>query len=279
MRVCGGRFLLCDGNEKLCLCRQTQTLCCCTVCQLLEWAEMAVSQSVIWLGQNGSVFRLPSASDLLDEPSIVALTVERIFSWVAMVGIRSQTCRRAWISSTIISSKWQFKRNHFMYHSHLDVGAKSGDVDSESGDLFGWVGDGLRAVDQVLLRAALSTHELRESGHEDSHSLGGRDDVVLLTRPLFQLVVQSVGGGENRLMRGLRQGVSLPERSSLFLFIVLGRGRRSRRRTSNLQRKMNERIKRRSKATWVRQVVVGAVERGSPRGWSSCCAQQPEPGA
>lgn len=73
-------------------------------------------------------------------------------------------------------------------HAHLDVGALTGEGDGETSHFLGGVGDRLGAVDQILLRAALTANELRETRHENGHPLGGGDDVVLMTRPLLQLL-------------------------------------------------------------------------------------------
>lgn len=42
---------------------------------------------------------------------MVALTVDRIFSWVPIVGIRSQTCNKLWKTKIQINKKKFFKKN------------------------------------------------------------------------------------------------------------------------------------------------------------------------
>ena len=49
-------------------------------------------------------------------PSIVALTVERILSWVPMVGIRSQTCSSAWKEDDGIK-KWKDEKVYIVLHT------------------------------------------------------------------------------------------------------------------------------------------------------------------
>lgn len=85
-------------------------------------------------------------------PSIVALTVDKIFSCVPMVGIRSHTwSRHCWQTQ---ESEWgcqmRSRRGRLTHSSHASVSDLSSQLFGKSGDLLRSLSNGFGSVDEVF---------------------------------------------------------------------------------------------------------------------------------
>lgn len=135
-----------------------------------------------------------SSSLMFVRPSIVALTVDRIFSWVLIVGIRSQTWNKHsgvyWSDKPtnlqiLICLRW--KRADDICATDLQqvcanpfVGALLGYLFSQPRDLIGGLGDVLGTLNKGTFISAASTHQARHLCHKQGHALRCSNDVITL---------------------------------------------------------------------------------------------------
>lgn len=127
-----------------------------------------------------------SSSLMFVRPSMVALTVERIFSWVLMVGIRSHTFggkENVWV---IFCTRQRVPQYAWVclylqeVGSDASIGALLGNFFGQSRHLIWGLGDVLSTLNQRSLVPASPTNQPRHFCHQQSHPLGCCYDVVTL---------------------------------------------------------------------------------------------------
>lgn len=147
-----------------------------------------------------------SSSLMLVRPNMVALTVDRILSWVLMVGIRSHTWKWGHVTSNI----WNMSNIVQSFHCFLFFSADLEQVGPDAlvstllghflgqpCNFIGSLGDVLGTLDEGTLVPAASAHQTWHLSHEQRHSFGSTNDVISLrgnNRSMMNLKVQDFKG-------------------------------------------------------------------------------------